>query len=251
VSNNPQSSAGRNRGKRAGVSRFGGRSAQGDARAERGPVFAAIDLGTNNCRLLIARPGGPGGFRVVDSFSRIVRLGEGLRDGGSLQEPATIRTIAALKICARKMKDWRVQRSRAVATAACRHAANGAAFAARVQQETGLELEIITAEEEARLTVASCAPLFDHEHDMALVFDIGGGSTELIWLALEPGGVFRTVHWISVPLGVVSLAESFDGREVTPDSYEAMVAHAKTHIEAAGLPPSLPRAPISWGPRAR
>jgi exopolyphosphatase / guanosine-5'-triphosphate,3'-diphosphate pyrophosphatase len=208
--------------------------------ADTGPVYAALDLGTNNCRLLIARSvpaeSGAGGFKVVDSFSRIVRLGEGLGAGGLLSEAAMSRTIAALSVCKGKMKAWRVAGSRAVATAACRHADNSGAFVARVARETGLALEIISAEEEARLTVASCAPLFDHAHDMALVFDIGGGSTELIWLALGPGGVFHTAHWLSVPLGVVTLAERFGGREVTAEGYEAMIAHAATAIEAAGLP---------------
>ena len=231
----------------AGRGRANGHGARHRRRAAQGPVYAAVDLGTNNCRLLIARPvtseSGAGAFKVVDSFSRIVRLGEGLGAGGTLSDEAMSRTIAALSVCAGKMKDWRVVKSRAVATAACRHAANSPAFVARVARETGLALEVITAEEEARLTVASCAPLFDHEHDMALVFDIGGGSTELIWLALERGGVFRTAHWISIPFGVVTLAEAFGGRDVTPEAYEAMVTHVAGQIEAAGLPPG-------WDPTA-
>jgi exopolyphosphatase / guanosine-5'-triphosphate,3'-diphosphate pyrophosphatase len=239
--------SGREKKQGAGRHRQGSVAEARRGQAGTGSAYAALDLGTNNCRLLIARPvlseSGAGGFKVVDSFSRIVRLGEGLGAGGLLSEAAMSRTIAALSVCARKMKSWRVVRSRAVATAACRHAENSAAFVARVARETGLALEIISAEEEARLTVASCAPLFDHAHDMALVFDIGGGSTELIWLALEEEGVFRTAHWISVPLGVVTLAERFGGQEVTVEGYEAMIAHAAREIEKAGLP-------AGWDPAA-
>jgi len=240
MAKNKTRNGGRGRGGRSG----GARSAS----KAHGAAYAALDLGTNNCRLLIAQPAGPGHqgggpFRVVDSFSRIVRLGEGLGAGGRLSDDAMRRTIGALAICAGKMKGWHVGKSRAVATAACRQALNGTEFVARVRRETGIALEIISAEEEARLTVASCAPLFDHEHDMALVFDIGGGSTELVWLALEGGGVFRPVHWISVPLGVVGLAEAFGGHEVSPEGYEAMISHVMRAIEGAGLPPG-------WDPRA-
>src|SRR5207237_4904058 len=143
--------------------------------------YAALDLGTNNCRLLIARPA-RGGFRVVDAFSRIVRLGEGLANSGELSEAAMARTIEALKVCAGKIGQRRVTAGRYVATEACRRADNCAAFLDRVRDEIGIELEIISTAEEARLVVAGCAPLLHSRIPYALVFDIGGGSTEIVWL---------------------------------------------------------------------
>ncbi|MEX2408454.1 MAG: Ppx/GppA family phosphatase, partial [Rhodovibrionaceae bacterium] len=137
-------------------------------------VYAALDLGTNNCRLLVARPL-PDGFRVIDAFSRIVRLGEGLGQSGRLSEAAMNRTVEALKVCAKKMQRRGVTRARAVATEACRRAANCGAFLHRVERETGIRLEIITSSEEASLAMFGCAPLLDHAVPSALVFDIGGG----------------------------------------------------------------------------
>jgi exopolyphosphatase/guanosine-5'-triphosphate,3'-diphosphate pyrophosphatase len=179
------------------------------------PIFVAVDLGTNNCRMLAARPDPRGGFRVVDSFSRITRLGEGLHQTGRLSDVAMDRTIDALRACARKIARHRVSGARMVATAACRHASNGAAFLRRVEEETGLHLEIIPAEEEARLALAGCAPLLRPGCQGAVVFDIGGGSTELIWVAPQadrnaPGGA-HIVDMASLPLGVVTVAESRGG----------------------------------------
>ncbi|MDJ0275531.1 Ppx/GppA phosphatase family protein [Sphingomonas sp. 2R-10] len=174
--------------------------------------YAALDLGTNNCRLLIARPQGDG-FAVVDAFSRIVRLGEGLAATGRLSDAAMDRTVAALKICAEKLKRRDVTLARSVATEACRRASNGPAFVERVLAETGIHLDIITAEEEARLAVLGCHALLEPGTGPALVFDIGGGSTELVLLdASSP--VPRVLDWHSAPWGVVSLTESLGaGRE--------------------------------------
>src|ERR1700722_6651374 len=143
--------------------------------------FAALDLGTNNCRLLIARPAA-GGFRVVDAFSRIVRLGEGLEATGALGEAAMARTLDALRVCAGKLAQRRVAAVRSVATEAGRRAVNCGAFLERVRHETGSELEIISTAEEARLVVSGCAPLLQPRLPYAIVFDIGGGSTEIVWL---------------------------------------------------------------------
>lgn len=168
--------------------------------------YAALDLGTNNCRLLIARPHA-GGFAVVDAFSRIVRLGEGLAATGRLSDAAVERTIAALKVCADKLKRRNVTLARSVATEACRRANNGADFIARVRAETGIRLDIISAEEEARLAVLGCHALLEPGNGPALVFDIGGGSTELV--LIDAAGAVPTVRdWHSAPWGVVSLTES-------------------------------------------
>ncbi|MCR9255154.1 MAG: Ppx/GppA family phosphatase [Alphaproteobacteria bacterium] len=195
-------------------------------RWQEGPVFAALDLGTNNCRLLLARPvrkEGPTGFRVIDAFSRIVRLGERHDDIGSLSPEAVDRAMAALKVCANKMSRRTVIASRLVATEACRRAPDGADFIARVAEETGLSLEIISAEEEARLALTGCAPLFDRHRPYALVFDIGGGSTEVSWLRLGRQGHQSLLATHSIPVGVVGLAEAFGGVEVTPETYRKMV----------------------------
>ncbi len=177
----------------------------------RPPLFAALDLGTNNCRLLIAAPKRDG-FRVVDAFSRIVRLGEGLVSTGQLSPAAMDRAVDALSVCARKIAKRSVTTVRCVATAACRAAGNGAEFVERVRRETGLELEIISAEREARLAARGCAELIDDACDRALIFDIGGGSTELTWTRKRNGrhgrGASPSVdQWTSLPIGVVTLFE--------------------------------------------
>jgi len=174
-----------------------------------GRHYAALDLGTNNCRLLIARPSG-GGFAVVDAFSRVVRLGEGLAATGRLSDAAVERTVAALRVCADKLRRRNVTLARSVATEACRQAANGADFIARVREETGIRLDIISAEEEARLAVLGCHALIEPGEDPALVFDIGGGSTELVLIDTR-GPLPRVLDWHSAPWGVVSLTESAGG----------------------------------------
>jgi exopolyphosphatase / guanosine-5'-triphosphate,3'-diphosphate pyrophosphatase len=246
----------------------GGLAAEGDIRtgADAHPVppsvYGALDLGTNNCRLLVAKPSRRG-FLVIDAFSRIIRLGEGVTATGLLSEAAMTRTIAALKICSDKMIRRGVTRSRLIATEACRIAANSGIFIDRVREEAGLDIEIVTQETEAKLAVSGCASLIDRSCDFALVFDIGGGSSELIWLDLRQADrpLRRTLYdrldvqnciaaWTSLPVGVVTLAERHGGRNVTPANYEAMVrdvmgatqefeakhgfgkriAHARTHF---------------------
>lgn len=180
--------------------------------------FAALDLGTNNCRLLIARQQGDG-FAVVDAFSRIVRLGEGLAASGRLSDAAIERTISALAVCADKLRRRNVTLSRAVATEACRQAANGPEFIARVYAETGIRLDIIAAREEARLAVLGCHPLIEPGDGPALIFDIGGGSTELVLVETSDSAPPRILDWQSAPWGVVSLTES---ETCPPDSDEAV-----------------------------
>lgn len=202
-------------------------------------VYGALDLGTNNCRLLLARPSRRG-FRVVDAFSRIIRLGEGVSQTGRLSEPAMARTLDALKVCAGKLGRAKVRRSRLVATEACRVAENGPEFLARVRDKLGLDIEILTRELEARLAVSGSAALIDSSCDYVLVFDIGGGSSELILLDLTRRGRHRDrrsggrldaqqclVAWTSLPIGVVTLAERFGGRHVTGQDFEGMVAETQ------------------------
>lgn len=189
-----------------------------------GAPVAGLDLGTNNCRLLIAQTAGPR-LQVVDSFSRAVRLGEGIEKSGALDIIAMDRAVEALKVCADKVARAQPSHFRAVATAACRQALNGAEFAERVRAETGVALEIISAEEESRLAVAGCAPLVDDRAEMVLVFDIGGGSTELVMLDVSKvppreraasvrgieahkGGA-EIVDWVSIPVGVATLEDKF------------------------------------------
>ncbi len=186
-------------------------------------MYGALDLGTNNCRLLLAKPTA-NGFVIVDAFSRIVRLGEGLGTSGRLKDSAMGRTIEALRVCSNKLKWHRVERFRLVATEACRLAENGPAFIARVAAEVGLDLEIINRETEAMLAAAGAEALIDGEARSAIVFDIGGGSTEVMWVERKADGG-EVKAWISLAAGVVTLSERHGGgRDVTPQHFAAMRA---------------------------
>ena len=188
-----------------------------------GQAYAAIDLGTNNCRLLIARPSGEG-FTVIDAFSRVVRLGEDLAMSGRLSDDAMDRTVAALSVCADKLRRRNVYLARSVATEACRRASNGEAFIERVRDETGIALDIISAEEEARLAVLGCQILLEPGQGPAIIFDIGGGSTELVMLE-QGSGVPQMVDWLSVPWGVVSLTDTVG--KVEGDAEQRAAVYAK------------------------
>ena len=213
-------------------------------------LYAALDLGTNSCRMLIAQPKGSQ-LHVVDSFSKSVQLGNGLEQSGRLSRVSMARTIGALKICRRKLESHEVGRMRLVATEACRRAQNAGEFIDLVRRETGLPLEIIEPEEEARLAVVSCASLVSQKTEQLMVVDIGGGSTELVWIDLtrvpavekaraimrlhagflpEEGDPFpraKVVDWISIPLGVATLKDQF--RDVTDDA--ARFALMSWHFE--------------------
>jgi exopolyphosphatase/guanosine-5'-triphosphate,3'-diphosphate pyrophosphatase len=235
------------------------RASEGATRTEGGreggaqgrPLYGALDLGTNNCRLLVATPAGDS-FQVVDAFSRVVRLGEGLAETGELSAPAMERALGALKICAGKLRRRAVPKTRCVATEACRVARNGAAFLERVKSETGLALEVITPLEEARLSVAGCLTLVDRGSPVALVVDIGGGSTELSWVdvaelarreATERASAPPVVGWASAPIGVVTLAERFPEGGDHAAAYDAMKAHTRALLpdppEVAHLKPAF------------
>ncbi|NOD33521.1 MULTISPECIES: Ppx/GppA phosphatase family protein [unclassified Ruegeria] len=205
------------------------------ARPDPDALYAALDLGTNSCRMLIAQPKGSG-FHVVDSFSKSVQLGAGLERTGRLSRASMARTVQALRICQQKLKRNKVNRMRLIATEACRRAKNSRDFIRQVKRETGLTLEIIQPEEEARLAVISCAPLVSTKTEQLLVVDIGGGSTELVWIDISsvprrdrPAAIMRlhngfhtadspfpaakVVDWISVPLGVATLRDQFNDVE--------------------------------------
>lgn len=215
-----------------------------------GEVYAALDLGTNSCRMLLARPD-QGGLKVVDSFSKAVQLGVGLEGSGRLSTAAMQRTVNALRVCRRKLTQQNVQRMRLVATEACRRAHNAERFINLVRQETGLKLDVISAEEEARLAVISCAPLVKPETEQLLVVDIGGGSTELVWLDLSAvtparrseaildmhansltseGSQVKVVDWISVPLGVATLRDQFMDVEDDSGCFALMSCHFEEHL---------------------
>jgi exopolyphosphatase/guanosine-5'-triphosphate,3'-diphosphate pyrophosphatase len=226
-----------------------------DSNGSQSPI-AALDLGTNNCRLLVARPEGEC-FVVVDAFSRAVHLGEGVEHSNQLGAAAQARALKALRICASKIRQHGVTDARIIATEACRRAVNGAGFIRRVTREVGLPMEIISAEEEARLAVAGCAPLIDPEAEQLLVFDIGGGSTELIWIdmsrtpssrrvslirTLAPTGASgaesanaraaaaHITDWISVPMGVSTLHERFASAGSEAARFAAMSRHFADHL---------------------
>jgi exopolyphosphatase / guanosine-5'-triphosphate,3'-diphosphate pyrophosphatase len=216
---------------RRGRQSFHGYRRDDDARGGSGhpvPSYAALDLGTNNCRLLVARPAGDA-FRVIDAFSRIIRLGEGVSRSGRISEPAIDRAVDALAVCRDKMRNRGVTRARLIATEACRAAENGDEFRARIAEEVGLDLEVIDRETEATLAATGCTPLMDPHADGVILFDIGGGSSELVRLDRSapchrgpPPPKIR--GWISLPVGVVTLAERHGGYAVTAETYAAMIA---------------------------
>ena len=213
------------------------------ARQQDDDLYAALDLGTNNCRLLIAQPTRPGQFRVVDAFSRIVRLGEGLAATGRLSEEAMERSVEALKVCATKISGRKLRLKRLIATEACRSAENGPSFLERVREETGLDLEIVDRETEARLAVAGCSSLIDRGTDGLVLFDIGGGSSEIALIDLSHNRTNRLSDhiraWTSLPMGVVTLSERYGGGTVTRETFDAMVADVESHL-AAFMPQDLP-----------
>ncbi len=217
-------------------------------------LYAALDLGTNSCRMLIAQPKGSQ-FHVVDSFSKSVQLGHGLEAHGRLSRASIGRAVGALRICQRKLRKHDVRRMRLVATEACRRARNGGDFLNLVKRETGLELQVIEAEEEARLAVVSCAPLVSTRTEQLLVVDIGGGSTELVWIDLSavapldrqralmrlhtgfdrtdsPFPAAKVVDWISVPLGVATLKDQFDDVEDDAARFALMSCYFEEKLAA-------------------
>lgn len=196
-----------------------------------GNVYAAIDLGTNNCRLLVARVKN-NTFRVIDSFSRIVRLGEGLSSNDQLNEQAIERTIEALQVCANKMQVRGVGNSRSIATEACRRASDCEAFYKRVIGETGIELETISTEQEAQLTLDGCAQLLDENMSHALVFDIGGGSTELMWVECLGPGKANVLAMLSLSIGVVSLVEQYGSGIIEAPVYEEIIARIEGELKS-------------------
>lgn len=196
------------------------------------PLYAALDLGTNNCRMLIARRTRQG-FRVVDSFSRITRLGEDVAQSGRLSDDAMERTIKALSVCSKKIQHRNVSFVRSVATEACRRADNALDFLHRVQSETGLRLEAINPEEEATLALTGCASLLSLTKPKALVFDIGGGSTEIMWIELDRLGDPRVKDVISLPIGVVNVSEEYARScDVSADGYRAIQEHVQKQLHA-------------------
>ncbi len=221
------------------------RKRKGSSGSIKNAAFGAVDLGTNNCRLLVAKPS-DAGFRVIDSYSRVVRLGAGLSSTGSLSQSSMDAAVEAISVCADKMKHRGVRRWRCIATQACRQADNGAEFMSRVKAETGLSFEIISPRVESRLAVMGCLSLADMSKDVVLVVDIGGGSSELSWVdvrKLKQGEVHR-IHrppisaWASLPAGVVTLSEAIpeigNSPEALAERYEAMKAHVRDLIQKAG-----------------
>ena len=208
-----------------------------EAGAQRGVVhaaatYAALDLGTNNCRLLIARPSHDG-FRVIDSFSRIIRLGEGIATTRHISEAAIARAVSALGICGDKIRAKGAKRLRTIATEACRAADNSDAFLSLIERETGIRLEIIDRETESTFAVIGCSPLLAPDAKGAILFDIGGGSTEVVRIERPAGSPHAPPvkgPWMSLPLGVVTLAERFGGHDVTRDSYAAMISEVAAHL---------------------
>ncbi len=193
-------------------------------------IYATIDLGTNNCRLLIARPT-PHSFMVMDAFSKITRLGEGLAENNVISQKAAAKTILALEKCATKLKKHKITKSRYIATATCRRALNGREFIKQVEQKTGIKLEIISEKEEARLGVVACVPLLNRRVSKTIVFDIGGGSTQISWANVNEQGKVKIEGFTSIPMGVVTVSEGFFGYEITPKDYKVIALRMMPLLE--------------------
>jgi exopolyphosphatase/guanosine-5'-triphosphate,3'-diphosphate pyrophosphatase len=205
----------------------------------RAPLFAALDLGTNNCRMLIAAPDREQGLRVVDGYSRIVRLGEGLTHTGRLSDEAMARAYQALAACAQRIEARGPVAIGCVATQACRSASNGQVFLNRIKTDLGLDFQIISSEEEAQLAALGCASLIEPEPDVTLIVDIGGGSTELSWV--RPKDVLANplsapiLAWGTAPLGVVTLAEEEEEPATGKGAwYEALVERLAAQLQSVG-----------------
>jgi exopolyphosphatase/guanosine-5'-triphosphate,3'-diphosphate pyrophosphatase len=197
----------------------------------RPPAFAAIDLGTNNCRMLVGVPAAEG-LNVLDSFSRVVRLGEGLYQTGTLSDAAMDRAINALAVCKNRLKRWNLEGVRAIATEACRQAENGEAFIARIRSELDMPIETILPREEAELAVESCASLIRLSGRRALLFDIGGGSTEIGWVRIpHDGGMPSLSAYLSIPVGVVTLTERCNGRCFSTEGFADVVAEVTSLLQ--------------------
>jgi len=207
------------------------------------PAYAALDLGTNNCRLLIAsqRKSETDEFalNVLDSYSRIVRLGEGVSETGKFSEEAMDRTIEALRQCKKKLDKHSVKAGRFIATEACRQAANTPQFLMRVKKETGLEIEVISAAEEANLAFRGCVSLVKPTPHRALMLDIGGGSTEFMWVEVDdmnatpsalPVVSHKVLDWFSMPQGVMNLSEKFGGAQFAEVYFEEMVDYLEQQL---------------------
>ncbi|MEC9201069.1 MAG: Ppx/GppA phosphatase family protein [Pseudomonadota bacterium] len=214
----------------SGKNKYPHKSRKNPLKSQARETYAAIDLGTNNCRLLIVEPQG-NSFKVIDSFSRIVRLGEGLESSNKLSADAMQRTIEALRVCATKIRRHRVRWMRCVATEACRRAENGQAFINQIEKSTRLRFEIIDGKDEAELAAVGCGALFDRQFPHAIVFDIGGGSTEITCLSLKKGRYERQ-DMISLPLGVVRLSEKYDGKNMSQEIYTQIRDEAEKKIRA-------------------
>ena len=180
--------------------------------------------------MLIVEPQG-NSFKVIDSFSRIVRLGEGLESSNKLSADAMQRTIDALRVCAAKIRRHRVRWMRCVATEACRRAENGQAFINQIEKSTRLRFEIIDGKDEAELAAIGCGALFDRQFPHAIVFDIGGGSTEITCLSLKKGR-YELQDMISLPLGVVRLSEKYDGKNMSQEIYTQIRDEAEKTIRS-------------------
>ena len=214
----------------SGKNKYPHKSRKNPHKSQARETYAAIDLGTNNCRLLIVEPQG-NSFKVIDSFSRIVRLGEGLESSNKLSADAMQRTIDALRVCAAKIRRHRVRWMRCVATEACRRAENGQAFINQIEKSTRLRFEIIDGKDEAELAAIGCGALFDRQFPHAIVFDIGGGSTEITCLSLKKGR-YELQDMISLPLGVVRLSEKYDGKNMSQEIYTQIRDEAEKTIRS-------------------
>jgi exopolyphosphatase/guanosine-5'-triphosphate,3'-diphosphate pyrophosphatase len=164
-------------------------------------------------------------LKVIDSFAKIISLGEGIKQTGVLSEEAIERTIVALRACKKKLDSHRIYKMRAVATEACRQASNTKSLIERVNSEIGVDLEVISPQEEARLVLKGCSGVISDEKNYGILMDIGGGSTEVVWLKINKGMTRPTISVIdsiSLPFGVVTISDTYTHSKNNQEIYTVL-----------------------------
>jgi len=198
------------------------------------PRLAAIDIGTNSIRLVVAEVQPDGTYRVLDEDREMTRLGRGLYRDGRLGDAPMQQSLQALGRMKAIADGFGVAELRAIATAAVREAANGRDFVSEAWRRHRVRLEVVPAEEEARLAFRSVTRHYDLADQLTAIVDIGGGSTEVI---LAAGGLVEQV--VSLPLGAVRLAERYCKSDPLKEKHWKALRRAidQTIEDGIGKPP--------------
>lgn len=172
--------------------------------------FAAIDLGSRNCRTIVGCQSKAGAFEYIETYSKSVSLADGVAASKKLSRKSMDRTIEALAFCSKVLSRYAGLTYLAVATDAMRRAENASVFIKRVKRELGLIISIITPQEEAYYAALGCIEVLSLETEIFVVFDIGGGSSEIALCRQKSDKDIELIDSLSIPYGVINLLESKD-----------------------------------------